>query len=109
MGTHPIFESDFDCLTDLWKKYEYLPACRRYEPLAGHIAADCQDLEIEISRRPLGQISDSIHCRLPDSLSRSLLELCLRLQYHHENGLHHLLRRHVLLHLPKIQGHSQSR
>ena len=55
------------------------------------------------------QLSDSIHCRLPDSLSRSLLELCLRLQHHHENGLHHLLRRHVLLHLPQVQGHPQSR
>merc|ERR1712110_912103 len=21
MGTHPIFESDFDCLTEKWKKY----------------------------------------------------------------------------------------
>merc|ERR1712130_101565 len=21
MGTHPIFESDFDCLTDLWTEY----------------------------------------------------------------------------------------
>ena len=55
------------------------------------------------------QLSDFIHCRLPDSLSWSLLELCLRLQYRHENRLHYLLRRHVLLHLSQIQGHSQSR
>jgi len=24
MGTHPIFESDFDCLTDFWQKWIWL-------------------------------------------------------------------------------------
>jgi len=49
MGTHPIFESDFDCLTE----DEYLPTFRRFVAFGGdrHLAA--QDLEDEIVRRCL--------------------------------------------------------
>merc|ERR1711908_74350 len=105
MGTHPIFESDFDCLTE---KDEYFSPRRRYEPLAGHIAANCEDFEVEVCCWPLWQITNSIHCRFPDSLFGSLLEFCFCLQYRHESGLHLMLRCNLLLHLPQIQSHSQS-
>merc|ERR1711892_177051 len=45
MGTHPIFESDFDCLTDLNKNKKHEPLtttkhhCRAAEVARGHLAA----------------------------------------------------------------------
>merc|ERR1711935_606495 len=48
MGTHPIFESDFDCLTDLKEYMSYLPTIR---PSMVRFTKENQLSRAELARR----------------------------------------------------------
>merc|ERR1712168_1319530 len=78
MGTHPIFESDFDCLTDRyglinpesWVNHE------ESEPLVKcETAEETNDGPIWVTRRPiLVQLSRPIHSEVLPTLKASFLK-----------------------------------